>query len=57
MNTTEEINVGIDTSKTMLDIYVRPLDQFFSVDLPGFFGSPSSINRDGSQHLRSHLHQ
>ena len=28
---TSEINVGIDTSSTQLDIYVRPLDQFFSV--------------------------
>jgi transposase len=26
-----EINVGIDTSSTQLDIYVRPLGQFFSV--------------------------
>ncbi|MFW0776286.1 MAG: IS110 family transposase [Rickettsiales bacterium] len=26
-----EINVGIDTSSTQLDIYVRPLDVFFSV--------------------------
>ena len=32
MNTTNEINVGIDTSKTQLDIYIRPLDKFFSVD-------------------------
>jgi len=32
MNTTNEINVGIDTSKTQLDIYIRPLDEFFSVD-------------------------
>ena len=32
MNTTNEINVGIDTSKTPLDIYIRPLDKFFSVD-------------------------
>jgi transposase len=31
MNTTEEINVGVDASKTVLDIYVRPLDQFLSV--------------------------
>lgn len=30
MNTLE-INVGIDTSSKQLDIYVRPLDQFFSV--------------------------
>ena len=32
MNTTNEINVGIDTSKATLDIYIRPLDKFFSVD-------------------------
>jgi len=31
MNSTNEINVGIDTSKTQLDIYIRPLDEFFSV--------------------------
>jgi len=31
MNTSTEINVGIDTGKTQLDIYVRPLDQSFSV--------------------------
>ncbi|WP_299769033.1 IS110 family transposase [uncultured Pseudoteredinibacter sp.] len=28
---TQEINVGIDTSSTQLDIYVRPSGQFFSV--------------------------
>jgi transposase len=28
---TNEINVGIDTSQTQLDIYVRPLNEFFSV--------------------------
>ena len=27
-----EINVGIDTSSQQLDIYVRPTDQFFSVN-------------------------
>jgi transposase len=32
MDITNEINVGIDTSKTQLDIYIRPLDEFFSVD-------------------------
>jgi len=26
-----EINVGVDTGKTQLDIYIRPLDIFFSV--------------------------
>ena len=29
MNT--EINIGIDTSQSQLDIFVRPLDVFFSV--------------------------
>ena len=29
---TQEINVGIDTSSTQLDIYVRPTGQFFSVN-------------------------
>lgn len=34
---TIEINVGIDTSASQLDIYVRPLGHFFSVtnDLSG----------------------
>jgi len=32
MKTEQEINIGIDTSKTQLDIYVRPLDVFFSVE-------------------------
>jgi len=32
MKNMNEINVGVDTSKTELDIYIRPLDEFFSVD-------------------------
>ena len=32
MNHPNEINVGIDTGKQQLDIYVRPLNEFFSVD-------------------------
>ncbi len=32
MDNINEINVGIDTSKTQLDIYIRSLDEFFSVD-------------------------
>ena len=32
MKSIEEINVGIDTSKTQLDIYVRPIGEFFSVE-------------------------
>jgi transposase len=32
MNTTNEINVGIDTGKKQLDIYIRPLGEAFSVD-------------------------
>ncbi len=35
---TQEINIGIDTSQTQLDIYVRPLGQFFSVE-----NTPSGI--------------
>lgn len=31
MNISHEINVGVDTSKAQLDLYIRPLDQFFSV--------------------------
>jgi len=31
MNTSSEINVGVDTGKVQLDIYVRPKDQAFSV--------------------------
>ncbi len=31
MNTISEINVGIDTSKQQLDIYIHPLDEVFSV--------------------------
>jgi len=29
--TQEEINVGVDTGKLQLDIYIRPLDIFFTV--------------------------
>lgn len=31
MHTQEQINVGIDASKTQLDVYIRPLDVAFSV--------------------------
>jgi len=31
INNQNEINVGIDTGKTQLDIYIRPLDVFFTV--------------------------
>jgi transposase len=31
MNTSEEINVGIDTGKAQLDIYIRPQGRMFSV--------------------------
>ena len=30
-NNQNEINIGVDTGKTQLDIYIRPLDIFFSV--------------------------
>ncbi|TCJ82590.1 hypothetical protein EV695_3321, partial [Cocleimonas flava] len=32
MKTVEEINVGTDTSKTQLDIFVRPIGEFFNVE-------------------------
>jgi len=32
MKQVQEINIGIDTSKTQLDIYVRPIGEFFSVE-------------------------
>lgn len=32
MNTSNEISVGIDAGKSQLDIFIRPLDQAFSVD-------------------------
>jgi transposase len=31
MKTTEEINIGVDTGKHQLDIYVRPLGDYFTV--------------------------
>lgn len=30
-STGQNINVGVDTGKTHLDIYVRPLDIYYSV--------------------------
>ncbi|EHU4797873.1 IS110 family transposase, partial [Vibrio vulnificus] len=30
-NTLQNINVGVDTGKTQLDIYIRPLDIYFHV--------------------------
>ena len=30
-HTHQNINVGVDTGKTKLDIYIRPLDIFFTV--------------------------
>ena len=29
--TQEEINIGVDTGKHQLDIYIRPLDIYFTV--------------------------
>lgn len=46
MNTTEEINVGVDTGKAQLDFYVRPLDQAFSVP------NTAAGIRDALQHLK-----
>ncbi len=31
-NTKQSINVGVDTGKTQLDIYIRPIDHFFTVE-------------------------
>ena len=30
-NTNQNINVGVDTGKFQLDIYIRPLDIYFTV--------------------------
>ena len=30
-NTLQNINVGVDTGKSQLDIYIRPLDIYFTV--------------------------
>ncbi|RQW63712.1 IS110 family transposase, partial [Vibrio viridaestus] len=30
-NTLQNLNVGVDTGKANLDIYIRPLDIFFTV--------------------------
>jgi len=32
MKNTQEINVGIDTGKTQLDIYIRPFGEYFTVE-------------------------
>jgi transposase len=32
MKTNQNINVGIDTGKYQLDIYIRPLDIYFTVE-------------------------
>ena len=32
MNVKQSVNVGVDTGKTQLDIYVRPIDHFFTVE-------------------------
>jgi transposase len=40
MNSHNEINVGIDTGKQQLDIYVRPLGEAFSVD-----NTPSGVRK------------
>jgi len=45
MNT--EINIGIDTSQSQLDIFVRPLDVFFSVE-----NSPQGV-KEAVKRLRS----
>jgi len=32
MKTDQEINVGIDTGKHQLDVYIRPIDEYFTVE-------------------------
>jgi len=32
INNQNEINVGVDTGKTQLDIYIRPLDIYFTIE-------------------------
>ncbi len=46
-NTQEEINIGVDTSKHKLDIYIRPLAIYFSVnnDDKGIQQAISQINK------------
>jgi len=31
MNSQQEINVGVDTGKTQLDIFIRPVGDYFTV--------------------------
>ncbi len=31
MNAQQEINVGVDTGKTQLDIFIRPIGDYFTV--------------------------
>jgi transposase len=47
MNLSQEISVGIDTGKSHLDVYIRPLDQTFTVD-----NSPAGI-KAAIQRLKS----
>ena len=49
MNT--EINIGIDTSQSQLDIFIRPLDVFFSVG-----NTPQGV-KDAVKKLRSYKPQ
>ena len=51
--TNENINVGVDTGKFFLDIYIRPLDIYFTVtnDEKGInqaVASIKNINRNAS---------
>ena len=46
--TQEEINIGIDTSQSQLDIYVRPIGDYFSVE-----NSPEGA-RKAAHKLREH---
>lgn len=46
-NNQKEINIGVDTGKLQLDIYIRPLDIFFSVsnDLKGISSALKKIKK------------
>lgn len=48
MKVSEEINVGVDTGKTQLDIYIRPIGEFFTVE-----NNPSGI-KEAIKRIKKH---
>ncbi len=48
MKASEEINVGVDTGKAQLDIYVRPIGEFFTVE-----NNPSGI-KEAIKRIKKH---